>query len=577
VSATPQRRGGALVLRCVGGVGAVAVGAATLALARADPGGAFGGASTQAGLAELAGGWSLCAAALLVAGRRAHWTGGLLYVAGLTWFAREWSNPALRSSWLFSAGLVLFVAPVPLVTHAVLTHVGKRPRADRIVAALAYIVFVLLLGLLPVLVFDPKAEGCSACPANAMLIHGDGAMYVGLTRWSLRLGLVLALVLAVLFISRAAQVRRTPRAVPILVAATAYMLAVAVEFAHGLRQGVLGNDAAGERAWKLESVALVLVLSAIAWERLRARRTRSAVAALVVQLSDAQSAGRLRDGLARTLGDESLKIAYTNTDGSYIDEAGEPLELELQPGEVATPLREGDRDVAVVVHAQRLRDDPEVLSAALSAARLALTTERLHAELRAQLADLKRSRARIVDASDTARQQLERDLHDGAQQRIIGVALAIQLARAALESDDHAGKRLLDTAKTRLDDALDSLRDIAHGLYPAVLSDEGLGAALEMLVERGTPPLAILNGVDFRIPDTVETTAYFTVAEAIDGAAAAKVAVARGAEGLVVEVERNGSAVPNDRLQEIADRVGALGGRVVLENGLLRAEIPCAS
>jgi signal transduction histidine kinase len=578
VTATLQRRAGRLIGPFVGVAGAVAIGAATLALARADPGGAFGGASTQVGLAELAGGWSLCTVAALVAGRRARWSGGLFYVAGLMWFAREWSNPAVRSSWLFAAGLVLFAAPVPLVAHAVLTHVGRRPRVDRAVIAIAYVVFVLLLGLLPVFVFDPKAEGCSVCPANALLIRGDGAAYAGLTRWSLRLGLAVALVLAVVFISRAAEIRQTSRAVPILLAASAYVLAVATEFAHGLRQGVLGNDTAADRAWKIEAVALVLVLSAIGWERLRARRARTGVAGLVVQLADAGRAGRLRDGLAHTLGDESLKLAYTRTDGRHIDEAGEPLELELQPGEVATPLREGDTDVAVVVHAKRMRDDPDVLAAALSAARLALTSERLHAEVRAQLVDLRRSRARIVEAADAARERLERDLHDGAQQRIISVALALQLARAALEGDDRErGGRLLDAAKARLDDALDSLRDIAHGLYPAVLSDEGLAAALEMLAERGAPPFAIVNSLDGRSPDTVEATAYFAVAEAVDGAAAAAVALSRGNGALVVEVDRDGSPLPNHRLQEIVDRVGALGGRVALEDGLLRAEIPCVS
>lgn len=578
MTATLQRRVGRLIRPFLGAAGAVAIGAATLALARADPGGAFGGASTQVGLAEVAGGLSLCTVAALVAGRRARWSGGLFYVAGLMWFAREWSNPAVRSSWLFAAGFVLFAAPVPLVAHAVLTHVGRRRRVDRAVIAIAYVVFVLLVGLLPVFAFDPKAEGCSACPANALLIRGDGAAYAELTRWSLRLGLAVALVLAMVFISRAAEIRQTSRAVPFLVAASTYVLAVATEFAHGLRQGVLGNDTAAERSWKIEAVALVLVLGAIGWERLRARRARTGIAGLVVQLADAGRAGRLRDGLAHNLGDESLKLVYTRADGRHIDEAGEPFELELQPGEVATPLREGDTDVALVVHAERMRDDPDVLAAALSAARLALTSERLHAEVRAQLVDLRRSRARIVKAADTARERLERDLHDGAQQRIIGVALALQLARAALEGDDReSGGSPLDAAKARLDDALDSLRDIAHGLYPAVLSDQGFGAALEMLAERAAPPLAIANSIGGRVTNTVEATAYFTVAEAVDGAAGATVAVSRGDDRLVVEVERDGPPLPSDRFQEIVDRVGALGGRVALANGLLRAEIPCAS
>ena len=152
-----------------------------------------------------------------------------------------------------------------------------------------------------------------------------------------------------------------------------------------------------------------------------------------------------------------------------------------------------------------------------SAARLALENERLQAEARAQLEDLRSSRARIIEAGDAERRRLERDLHDGAQQRLVGLSLALRLVRRELGADRQLVARL-DEAEAELAPAVAELRELAHGIHPAVLSDEGLAAAVEALAEDAPAS----HRRDCRRSGSlapVETAAYLVVAEAREGRA----------------------------------------------------------
>jgi signal transduction histidine kinase len=197
--------------------------------------------------------------------------------------------------------------------------------------------------------------------------------------------------------------------------------------------------------------------------------------------------------------------------------------------------------------------------------------------VRAQLEDLRASRARIIEAGDAERRRLERDLHDGAQQRLIGLMLALRLLRAQLgtEQDQHLAGRL-DEAEAELRRAVTELRGLAHGIHPAVLSDEGLAPALEALAEGTLAPLRIAAVPDERFPPAVETAAYIVVAEAAK-AGAARVSATRRDGWLVVDVETE--AEP-DGLVDLEDRVGALDGRLAVERApggrvRIRVEIPC--
>jgi signal transduction histidine kinase len=213
----------------------------------------------------------------------------------------------------------------------------------------------------------------------------------------------------------------------------------------------------------------------------------------------------------------------------------------------------------------------------VSAARLALQNEQLQAEVYAQLEELRASRARIVEAADDERRQLERDLHDGAQQRIVALSLALQVLRSQLGPDPDAElDARIAAAQATLQRGLAELRELAHGIYPTALSDEGLAAALEALAEQAEVLIRLEALAEGRFPSAVENAAYFTIVEAIAGAKEASLSVEHEADRLVIRVRSSSNDRPADRT-EIADRIGALNGRLTAGDGEIRAEIPCAS
>jgi signal transduction histidine kinase len=322
------------------------------------------------------------------------------------------------------------------------------------------------------------------------------------------------------------------------------------------------------------------------------RTERAKAADLVVELEHTPP-GSVRDALARTLGDPSLELALWLPDrGDYVDADGRPVALpEPGSGRAVTILGQAEAPVAALVHDPVLLERRALLSAAGAAARLALENERLQAELRAQLAELRASRARIVTAGDEERRRLERDLHDGAQQRLLSLGLALQLARGQLGPDANGAAEILAEADGELHAALEDLRELAHGIHPAVLTEQGLGPALQTLAERSPVPVTIVELPDGRLPAPAEAAAYFLVSEALANivkyarASRARVSVARVNGGVLVEVDDDGvgGADPErgSGLRGLSDRVHALDGKLEVESPpgrgtRLHAEIPCA-
>jgi signal transduction histidine kinase len=214
---------------------------------------------------------------------------------------------------------------------------------------------------------------------------------------------------------------------------------------------------------------------------------------------------------------------------------------------------------------------------------------RLNAELHARLEELAASRARIVTAGDVERRRLERNLHDGAQQRLVTLSLSLRVALAQLDSDPAAARAALADAGDELALALDELRELARGLHPAVLSDRGLRAAVETLAVRAPVPVEIADIPDGRLPEPVEAAAYYLIAEALTNvtkyaqASTVRVRVAADDASVVVQVSDDGvggaDPAAGTGLRGLADRVEALGGslEVVSPAGAgttLRAEIP---
>ena len=394
-------------------------------------------------------------------------------------------------------------------------------------------------------------------------------MYLGLT-W-----LLLVILLAAGGLARSTPARRR-QAAPVVVAGCAYLGLVAADYARSLHRGFLGDDGLDRQLWLGEAAALCVLSLAVVWAWVRARRTRSALARLVIELAESPPPGGLRDVLAGVLRDPSLVLAYPLAGGRLADARCGAVEL---AGEI-TPIVRGGQQVALLSHRPGLFAEPALVEEVAATARLALDNERLQAEARSQLEDLGASRGRIVQSGDAARRRLVRDLHDGAQQRLVTLSLALRLARTRLGGDlDPALAERIDQAEAELRAALADLRELAQGIFPVILAEEGLSAAVEALAEAVPVPLEITTLPQERLGSSVEAAAYFVVSEAVRRGAAStlKVSAARRNGRLVVEVE--GDSAPAE-ITDLQDRVGALDGCVAVVNGpdgqaVLRAEIPC--
>jgi signal transduction histidine kinase len=368
---------------------------------------------------------------------------------------------------------------------------------------------------------------------------------------------------------------------PVVVPGTAFVGLVMLD---SLRR--LGSPGAGGGVRlaleMVEAISLVAMSGGVALPWLRARRTRTAMARLVVELGSSAAVGDVRQVLSRELADPDLDVAYPLEDGRSIGQDGRSVDLRPSPGYVLTPVVRERDVVAVIRHRQELLDDPDRLDDVVAALRLTLESERLGAQLMAQFDDLRASRVRIVEATDAERRRLERDLHDGAQQRLVGLAMALRMLERELEArGTESSRRLIAEATEELRTGIAQLRDLAHGIYPAALSGEGLAAALEALQEASTVGVELGLLPSERFDPQVEATAYFVVAEALRRTAAdtIRVAVEHENDRLIVDLEHDGPA-PND-LTALDDRVGALDGTIAVRatatSFSLRAEIPCAS
>jgi signal transduction histidine kinase len=564
------------LLRALAAVGFVAVAAATIAIVRGEPELALTGDSGAALAGELA------AAALVIAAAIAIWRVGVLFpvllsAAALAWLAAEWNTPGAGAA--FTAGLVLYATWPPLLAAAALRGLDERPfdRPAAFVLVVSAAAGVGLLGLASAVVFDPQAQGCLQCPANLLLVTDAPGLGRTLARTGLALMAAWAVafaVLATIRIVRASPARRRWSA-PVLIPAAVAVVLFGVDALHGLDRSFVSNDPT-DRALRLaEAGALALVAAGVALARWRARRTRAALARLVLDIGAAPAPGELHAWLADSLGDPSLELLHRLDSGEWIDAGGSPAELPTAGDRETTRVRAGGEDVLAVVHRPELLDDPALLSELVTTARLALEHEALHAARRARLEELRASRARLVAAADAKRRELERDLHDGAQQRLVAVALSIRLARRGVAADDPELEARLAEAEEGVRGAVVQLREVAHGLFPAVLADEGLGAALDELSEE-SPRLVPLGMPDRRFHESVESAAYFAARESL-----------RSTEGDVTvdAVADNGhlrltiGADPGFRtaVTQITDRVGAVGGTVTVAGGELLLEMPCGS
>jgi signal transduction histidine kinase len=287
--------------------------------------------------------------------------------------------------------------------------------------------------------------------------------------------------------------------------------------------------------------------------------------------------GPVRELLAESLGDRSVAIAYWLPDReAFVDEAGRSVALpEPGTGRAWTAVEQDGRRVAAIIHDAALDTSPELVEAAAAASSLAIDNERLKADLRARVEDLRVSRLRIVEAADEARRRIERDLHDGAQQQLLALALELRVLRSSI-SDPEAGP-LVDGLAVRLEAALSDLRELARGIHPAILTRSGLDPAIAALAARSPVPVDVESAIDGRLAPAVEAAAYFVVAEALTNVARyAEAARARvemrgdGNGGIVVVVADDGvgGADPSagSGLRGLQDRLAVIDGVLAIDS-----------
>ncbi|HEX5088039.1 MAG TPA: sensor histidine kinase [Nocardioides sp.] len=480
-----------------------------------------------------------------------------------------------------------FTIPISVYLFLAFPQGFLRTRFQRAFVA-STAVAVLVFSPISQLFWDPQGTDCPDCPRNLLLVNDDARVWDIVSRVGdvLLVGILLTtVVLVVRRVRRASAPARRPFG-PVLIAAAVSVVLLGV---------VVVMDAAGAMtegtvALWLADVAYAAVPIAFLVGLLRMQWHRAAVADLVVRLGRATDPTQLREAIGRALDDPSLVLAFWLPDQQrFVDADGVAVEVGPQCGRAVTMLDHDGRRVAALVHDPTLDDDPDLIAAVGAAASLALENSRLQAELRAQLAEVRGSRARIVAAGDAERRRLERDLHDGAQQRLLGVRLALQLARGRLNGDGHAVDQLLTEADSEVVGALAELRALARGIHPAILTEEGLSAAVHALARRSPVPVEV-SCCPGRMPATVEATGYFVAAEALTNltkhahATRASIEITRNNGRVAVVVADNGAggADPSGPgLRGLRDRVEALDGTLRIETAAsggtrITAAIPCA-
>ncbi|GAA4914420.1 histidine kinase/DNA gyrase B/HSP90-like ATPase [Actinomycetospora succinea] len=540
---------------------------------------------------SLAVAWSFVGVGLVARRRRPDSrTGVLMVVFGFAWLARF--VVAVDTTPAFVAGVLLGSVALSVFVQLLVTFPTGRTEstAQRVLVGVGWLLSVPLDAVF-LAVGAQRGRG-DGPPPNGLVITPSGGEFrpdvVDLTVQAVVVVLLMSVLVSVWLRWRASGPAARRALTPGLVGGTIVVGTLLVE-----RTAILLLLPPSAGVWLAWSAQVVLVVwpAALLLGLLRSRLDRSGVGRLVVELGGA-GAGvgtdtapeHLRSVVARTLHDPTVELVHRlpGTE-DYVDPAGARVEV----GSRAVTFLERDGEpIAALLHDPALTAEPDLVEAVAAGAGLALENERLHAEVRHQLREVRASRARLVEAADAARRRVERDLHDGAQQRLVAVGLALRLARN--ESSDQLDA-LLAEAADELTAALAELRELARGIYPPLLTDGGLAPALLSLAERAPLPVVLTDVPADRPPETVERTCYFVVSEALTNAAKhaaatkVEVSVVPEGDGLRVEVVDDGlggADADGSGLRGLADRVAALGGSLRVESPAGRgtrvtASVPC--
>ncbi|HEY8870054.1 MAG TPA: histidine kinase [Candidatus Limnocylindrales bacterium] len=547
----------------------------------------YAGASLLAGVADLAAGIGLMVAGTAVLFHRRRPTIGIVAVlAGAAWLSADWigwqdGNPIVRTMAMLAAPFFL-----PLILHLVAAYRSgaASDRISQLAVSISYAA-VSVVTLLAVLFRNPLTDpNCwNNCTDDVLLVRNQPNLQPALEVARPASGLVVGIALIVLVALRLARATPTERRriypvfVPALfvgataTAQTVLLLAMPREGPQIAQFAVLFQL----RSWTAALLALGLV-----WVVIRDRRSRSAIARLARDLGDAPQPGSLAPALGGAMNDPTLQVAYwIPRSGRLVDGAGQTVPAPVSGDQrTVTRIARGGRTVAFVVQDASSADGLRLEREMGPAATLALENERLRVELLSQVEDLRASRARIVAKGDAERARLERDLHDGGQQRLILLLHELGVAReqAVLERNDDLADRL-DVARRETSELVSDLRELAHGIHPAVLTERGLRAALLSLADTAPLPVKVQGSAAGRFPRGAEEAAYAIVASALEQAARVgsegmTVSIIASDGALMIEIDGAGSGP----FPHIADRVASAEGRLAIGGSTLEIWIPCA-
>jgi signal transduction histidine kinase len=424
--------------------------------------------------------------------------------------------------------------------------------------------------------FMPAARCHDECPRNPLRIFGGGATVndaLAVASWSVTAGALIAVAVTLTFRLRDAPSISRPTTIPILVS----VMAVAGTFAAAAVTRASGATPATLERLGWFSTATSLTLPAAFLAGMVGARVFAggALERLVARLSAGLDVDARRI-LADALGDPSLTVAFWRPQRSeYVDAGGRPVQAPAgTAGRSATIVRQEGDPLAMIVHDSALDAEPGLVGAAGGAALMMLENARLEADLRASVADLRASRARLASAADAGRREIERNLHDGAQQRLVALRMRLADAEAHAVSDDEL-RRALGELGADTEETLDELRSLAHGVYPAVLVDHGLASALKSVASRSPLPVHVEAALAGRFAPEIEAAVYFCCLEAIQNAAkhagagaTVTVRVRAHAGRVAFEIRDDGvgfnvdDSAGGDGLANLHDRSAAVAGEV---------------
>jgi signal transduction histidine kinase len=524
----------------------------------------------------------LVAAGLIAWSRRpGARTGPLLVLAGYLWYVGSLYElvPDRPGNAVVEAipflGYTLRGYYDPILAWIVLTFPGRRleTRVDRVVLAALVALMVVRTG--------------------ARLARADAIVDEGLT---VAVGGVL-IAIALAAVRRRWRIPAGARRAtdPVLVggaiwAALAGLYAIDPFFHDRLRIDLVPWDGPG---WTVQYLLRILGPVGLLIGAVRLRGGSAVAVGLMAGPDGPPHGAGLEQALRRALDDPALLLLNRSADGTWADSLDRPTAgPQAGPGRATTLLERDGQVTGAIVHDATLLDDPALVRTLAAAVGLAVDNERLQANLRDQLEEVQASRARIVEAGDAERRRVERDLHDGAQQRLVALAVSLRTIRTRLGPGvAPAALAELDAADELVMATIADVRELARGLDPSILREAGLGAAVHSLADHSSIPVAVAIELDGRLPARTETAAYFVAAEALANAAkhsrATRIQVGARQVADVLELEvrddgTGGADLQGSGIRGLADRIAAVGGTFAVDSPLgggtlVRASIPCGS